>query len=37
MNPIYERLGKKENAIEYGFSLVPFDKKEDYKYLIRQY
>ena len=27
----------KENAIEYGFTLVPFDKKEDYKYLIRQY
>ena len=26
----------KENAIEYGFSLVPFDKKEDYKYLIHQ-
>ena len=34
--PYLIRPGK-ENAIEYGFSLVPFDKKEDYKYLIRQY
>lgn len=25
------------NAIEYGFSIVPFDKKEDYKSLILQY
>ncbi len=34
--PYLIRPGK-ENAIEYGFTLVPFDKKEDYKYLIRQY
>ena len=26
-----------ENAIEYGFSIVPFDKKADYKNLIYQY
>lgn len=26
-----------ENAIEYGFSIVPFDKKTDYKNLIYQY
>lgn len=27
----------KDNAIEYGFSIVPFDKKENYKRLIREY
>ena len=26
-----------ENTIEYGFSIVPFDKKADYKNLIYQY
>ena len=34
--PYLIRPGK-DNAIEYGFAIVPFDKKEDYKNLILQY
>jgi beta-galactosidase len=33
----YRNLTGKAHAVKYGFSLVPFDKKSDFKTLIKQY